>query len=284
LAAPLSDVLIEQYLRRLGLTKPLEPDLESLTKLVAAHVDRVCYENIDIKLRREVVAIDARSSVSRVAVRQRGGYCFIVVGAFCSLLWQLGFTVTLHTANCGEEPLPAAKWGDHVVAVVHFDDGMYVADVGLGEGPNKPFRLAEQTWTDERGFTFELKLRPNVSDIKLGSESEAEYWRFVNPANTTGALPGFSVDMTTSAVNMSEFRAFHHYYWTNSKSGYVNGPVTLHRNLADGSGILSLRGCILLVSRVSPGGGHGSAEVLLEVTIAVEVLSVRSAYVRCIWI
>ena len=244
-----------KYLHRLGFNvavyplHSLKPDLETLTKLVAAHVDSICYENIDIKLGKELPGLGSDATVTRVAVNGRGGYCFITVGAFASLLCHLGFVVTLHTANCSVEPIRPEKWGDHVVAVVHFGSGAciqsYVADVGLGEGPRKPFRVAEHNWVE------------NDSPFSLEYNSEQGYWRFENPTNAKGSLPGFVMDMSTSAVGVCEFEAFHKYYWSHPMSGFVSGPVTLHRILADGSGVLSLRGCVLRRSHPSLGDGNG---------------------------
>jgi N-hydroxyarylamine O-acetyltransferase len=244
---------VQDYLDRLLVLRAdvATANLKTLSLLVAAHVDRVCYENIDIKLGRALPCIDQVSNVSRVAVLNRGGYCFIIVGAFAALLHSLGFTVSLHTANCGSEPVPAVKWGDHVVVVVHLTEGLFIADVGLGEGPTSPWRLTEQAWT-ENGFPFSLE------------EQSAGVWRFRNPTNITGALPGFSVDINTSVVGVCEFEAFHRYYWSHKTSGYVNGPVALHRNLQNGRGLLSLHGCTL--RRTHPSLGDAKYEVLRVIT------------------
>ncbi len=68
-----------------------------------------------------------------MAIQRRGGYCFIVVSAFSALLQTLGFTVSLHTAFCGDEDDPrflsGDAWGDHVVLVAHLPCGYYIADV-----------------------------------------------------------------------------------------------------------------------------------------------------------
>lgn len=98
--------------------------------------------------------------------------------AFAALLCSLDFRVSIHTAICGPEPECEAMWGNHVVLVVHLEDA-YVADVGLGEGPRWPFKLAEASWVED-GFHFAMRPRG-------GGE-----WRFRNPANATGALPGFA--------------------------------------------------------------------------------------------
>ena len=46
----------------------------------------------------------------RVAGRQRGGYCFMLVGAFAALLHSLGYRVTLHSsAVCDLPPAPCLR-------------------------------------------------------------------------------------------------------------------------------------------------------------------------------
>ncbi|CAE8624093.1 unnamed protein product, partial [Polarella glacialis] len=229
----LAEELLEAYLARLGVRRPSEPSLEVLTELLAAQLSRVCYENIDVKLGKPVPELRPEAAVRRVAVRSRGGYCFIVVEAFAALLCSLGFEVSLHPGVVAADPPPAEKWGDHVVLMVHLDGTRFVADCGLGEGPRKPFKLASSVW-EEDGFTFALE------------EREGGTWRFHNPANLTGTMPGFSVDISTSVADVSEFEAFHRFYWTDETSGYVRGPVVaLILAPEAGGGLLSMHGCVL---------------------------------------
>ncbi|CAJ1367911.1 unnamed protein product [Effrenium voratum] len=237
----LEDHVLEAYLARLQLPRPHRPDLAALDALLGAHVDRVAYENLDVQLNRAVPPLCWRLSAERVALKRRGGYCFLLVDAFASLLCSLGFSVSLHTATCGPAPEPEAKWGDHVVAVVHLPEGQYVADVGLGEGPRNPFKLEPAAWKED-GFEFTLALRP-------GGE-----WRFENPVDATGNLAGFAFDVSTSAEGFDDFRNFHEFFWTNKDSIYVKGPLFLHRKTF-GRGILSLFACTLRRSHPDLPGG-----------------------------
>jgi N-hydroxyarylamine O-acetyltransferase len=174
--------LVNKYLDKLlGASRPpsnqLPPTLDTLNTLLAAHVDRVAYENVDIQAGRPPPALDPVGSVRLIAEQHRGSYCFVLVEAFAALLRVLGFRVSLHPSGCGEEPPGDSEWGNHVVAAVHFlpqelqaqaqapapDRGRsqevprnavaatvlrgdatsgrryvsYVADVGLGEGPRE---------------------------------------------------------------------------------------------------------------------------------------------------
>eukprot|EP00929_Paragymnodinium_shiwhaense_P121610 TRINITY_DN93909_c0_g1_i1.p1 TRINITY_DN93909_c0_g1~~TRINITY_DN93909_c0_g1_i1.p1 ORF type:complete len:320 (-),score=39.89 TRINITY_DN93909_c0_g1_i1:391-1350(-) len=232
LASPLTDELIEAYLERLGIERRPEPDLQNLDLLVAAHVDRVPYENIDLKIGRPTFSLDPVDCAVRVAVHKRGGYCFILVNAFATLLYSLGYTVSLHTAACAADPPPEKMWGDHVVVVVHLHGDKYIADVGLGEGPRSAVPLQARAWQED-AFDFALEERPTENG-----------WRFQNPANVTGCLPGFTVNTTTSMTGVRDFQDFHNYYWNDPTSNYIQGPLFLHRKTT-GRGVLSLFSCTL---------------------------------------
>eukprot|EP00746_Dinoflagellata_sp_MGD_P005951 gnl/MRDRNA2_/MRDRNA2_111548_c0_seq1.p1 gnl/MRDRNA2_/MRDRNA2_111548_c0~~gnl/MRDRNA2_/MRDRNA2_111548_c0_seq1.p1 ORF type:complete len:332 (+),score=52.59 gnl/MRDRNA2_/MRDRNA2_111548_c0_seq1:86-1081(+) len=248
------DELVDAYLERLGIERPAVANLEALNSILAAHVDRVAYENIDIQLAKPLPVLTPRASAERVALQKRGGYCFLIVDAFSGLLRSLGFTVSLHTGCCvylQVDPPPLERWGDHMVALVHLDDGIYCADVGLGEGPRSAFPLREHTW-EEDGFTFSLEERPNEGS-----------WYFINPANVTGTVGGFWVDTSTSVSGSSEFQAFHEHYWLNRQTAYSTGPIFCHRKTT-GRGVLSLFGCTL--RRSHPEFGEKKYEILATAT------------------
>ena len=113
----LSEELVAAYLRRLAVAPDTvaSPTLEALRALQIAHCDRIAYENLDLYSDEggplPPPPLEPVSSVERVAVRQRGGYCFLLVDAFAALLSTLGFRVSMHTAGVGEDPLPREKWG-----------------------------------------------------------------------------------------------------------------------------------------------------------------------------
>ena len=144
-----------------------------------------------------------------------------MVDAFAALLCSLAFKVSIHTANCGAEPECEAMWGNHVVLVVHLE-APYVADVGLGEGPRAPFRVAPGRWRED-GFDFEML-------ATTGHE-----WRLRNPANVTGALPGFAFDLGSCAEGFQDFEGFHDFYWTHKELVAIFEPFLL--GLKVGSGL-----------------------------------------------
>ena len=91
--------------------------------------------------RPQIPSLDPVACAERVALAKRGGYCFILVPAFCALLQHLGFECSLHSASCASLPILPEKEGNHVVLLVHLDGRSFVADVGLGEATRLPIPL-----------------------------------------------------------------------------------------------------------------------------------------------
>ena len=169
----LPDELVEAYLKRLGLERPgLEPTLGTLNMLLSAHVDRVAYENLDIHMGRPADSLEPAHTAARIAHGGRGGYCFQLGGAFASLLASLGFEVSVHRATVRDDPAemgagpPVADSPEalaelnHLAVVVHFADGLWLADVGLGDGPSKAVRLADSHTHSEPPFSYKVEQQP----------------------------------------------------------------------------------------------------------------------------
>jgi len=176
--------LVKAYLNRLGFqaAAQIPPTIESLRRLQAAHIEKVPYENIDIHIGRPPVTLDPAASARRVALGYRGGYCFILAGAFGALLHTLNFNVMLLSANIGGDPPNEKSWGNHVVVVVCINGTWWVADVGLGDGPMMPFQLCPLSKWEEQGWHYAFEARTNG-------------WRFTHHPGV-GSFGGFELDST----------------------------------------------------------------------------------------
>jgi len=232
--------LVEAYLSRLGLSRDevSPPSLASLTTLQLAHIHSVAYENLDMHCSDDPVPppLDPTASARRI-VQGRGGYCFIIVDAYAGLLCSLGFSVSLHTASCSEDPTPREKWGNHVLCLVHMAGKTYISDVGLGDGPGSPFELKEGEWQDS-GHTFRLEYRKG---------GERPLWRWVHDpalAAMHSSYTGFSADLSTSVMSVNEFEAYHKYYYTNKESHYRTSGAVMQLVREDGM-LLTLLSCVL---------------------------------------
>lgn len=130
---PLTPDQTHAYLAHLGLPAPQRLDRETLDALIAAHLARVAFENLDVLLARPI-HIDAERVFAKVVDRGRGGYCFELNGLFGRLLMSLGFRVTSLVARVrwglpAEAPLTLTS---HLMLRIDLADGAYLADVGFG--------------------------------------------------------------------------------------------------------------------------------------------------------
>ena len=137
-------VKVEKYFRRIGLEMPetIVPDGELLKKLHFAHCTTVPYENLDI-IRNIPLRLDDEGLYQKVVEEGKGGYCFELNGLFAWLLRELGYKVTEYASRYlrGESSIPMRR---HRVLKVEATDGVYCADVGIGEVcPRYPLKLVE---------------------------------------------------------------------------------------------------------------------------------------------
>ena len=238
------------YLERLDVAPAAvsHPTLAALRLLQAAHYSRIAYENLDLFANHGLPLppppLNPHSAVERIVAHRRGGYCFLLVDAFAALLCSLGFCVSMHTAAVGPDPITSELYGNHVVLLVHLDDGRtFVCDVGLGDGPRCPFELTSHSWVDG-GLRFALgELVPGFG-----------VWHFTNDAS--GSFDGFNVDVGSSAAGSHEFEGYHLFFWLDMASPYRKCPMLLR---VTSDGCLTLKGCTL--TRTHPGIPGGSEVV-----------------------
>ncbi|MGH8978445.1 MAG: arylamine N-acetyltransferase family protein [Acidimicrobiia bacterium] len=148
-----SDGVIERYLARIG----LDGSDHALPVLHGAHVRSIPYENLSVRLGREI-RLDVGSLVAKMVDRRRGGYCFEQNTLCAAVLEGLGFTVTrcLGRVRLGDavSPRPAT----HMALLV--ED--LLVDVGFGAAnPLGPVPLDGEatygpyTWRTERAVSPE---------------------------------------------------------------------------------------------------------------------------------
>ena len=77
--------MIDRYLARVG----LDGSDTSLETLCRAHVQTIPYENLDVRLGREI-RLDVDSLVAKLVDGGRGGYCYEHNTLFAAVLEELG--------------------------------------------------------------------------------------------------------------------------------------------------------------------------------------------------
>jgi N-hydroxyarylamine O-acetyltransferase len=237
------------YLVRVGYRGPLAPTVDVLNGLMAAHVEAIPFENLDLLLGRGVSLRD-EDVLDKLVHRRRGGYCFEHNGLFARVLRAFGFRVRplAARARVGRERSETPP-RTHLCLEVEAEGARWLVDVGIGglsmtrairfapdlvqETPHEPRRL---TWEAGRWW----------HQAKLGD-------RWVDVCELTGE-PMPEVDREIASWFTS----------THPASPFRSEPMVA-RALPDG-GRLTLRGDTLTLR--TPGAVERmqipSAEVLLE--------------------
>lgn len=131
---------LDAYLHRIGLPQRPTPTREALDAIVAAHLQRIPFENIDVLLGRPIdIALDA--VFDKLVTRERGGYCFEHNTLLAAALTALDFDVVPLAARVRfgiEEGVPTPQ--SHLLLRVRVAHRDYIADAGFG-GPNPPCSL-----------------------------------------------------------------------------------------------------------------------------------------------
>ena len=235
--------------------------------MVARHVDRVAYEDLDIHLGRPPSSLDPEQTASRIALEGRGGYCFQMGGAFASLLVSLGFDVSMHRATVRNaldedgagppiaESAEALEELNHLAVVVrlHSKDAahdLYLADVGLGDGPCQAVPLTHGSFGDGN-FVYKM-------------EATDYGWRFVH--DRRGSFGYFDLVMSPE-VGIEAFERAHYRLSTDPESSFVK-TATVQRRTAEE--VIVLKRCAL--TRL---GGRTDEK-------ARDLLEEREAWFRCL--
>jgi N-hydroxyarylamine O-acetyltransferase len=131
---------VAAYLRRIDLTDQTGPPTpELLAELHLRHLRSVPFENLSIHL-GEPVTLDEGALIDKIIRRRRGGFCYELNGLFASLLGELGFRVTRHSARVFSEDGDLGLPFDHLGLVVELDE-RWLADVGFGRHTTYPLRM-----------------------------------------------------------------------------------------------------------------------------------------------
>lgn len=149
---------LDDYLARLGLTRPLPPTIETLRRIHVAHLAAFPFHNLEIQ-RRGVVRVDVDSIARKLLGIDGGGYCFEQNTLLGAALRELGFDVTTLLGRVGQHAL------NHMLLRVDIRDRQvannvqpWLADVGFGaEGPLEPLPLQDGVRVTQDQIDFSLR-------------------------------------------------------------------------------------------------------------------------------
>ncbi len=208
--AALTDEHVDQYLARIGVERSaVTVDHDGLAALQYAHLTTVPFTNIDVY---DKLPVTTSLDWSLPAVLQgRGGWCFVLNGAFAALLDGLGFQVTCMGALVmNDKPSPME---DHLCIRVDLDRP-WLVDVGFGESFTRPLPLDSNDPVDDvaAGRRFRL-IRSDDGRYELESEKHVDgepYWRtdyrFTTHPRELADLSDASDYLMTSGLSWTEKR------------------------------------------------------------------------------
>lgn len=123
---------LKAYLRRIGYTATVAPDLATLRALATAHVASIPFENLD-PLFGVPVPLDLAALQRKLVDSGRGGYCFEQNALFAAMLQTIGFTVSGLVARVLWRQADDAETAQtHMLLRVELDGVTWLADVGFG--------------------------------------------------------------------------------------------------------------------------------------------------------
>ena len=153
---------VTDYLKRLGITGPIEPTTENLRLLHSSHLDKVPFENLDILLGKTIELSQPRL-YEKIVTDHRGGFCYELNGLFYWLLSSLGYDVSMLAARVYN----GTEFGltfDHMLLLVRGFEEPLLVDVGFGDSFREPLILNSkmqhqasgsfQLTEDNDGFTI----------------------------------------------------------------------------------------------------------------------------------
>lgn len=125
------DTITDRYLRRIGLRRQEATDPDAL---LAAHVDRISFEDLDgvagIPVRTDIDAV-----TDKLVDRRRGGYCHEHARLSQHVLADLGYECVPVLARVYRDPtLTAPMPLTHHLTLVHRPGGWRIFDPGFGGG------------------------------------------------------------------------------------------------------------------------------------------------------
>jgi N-hydroxyarylamine O-acetyltransferase len=127
------------YRRRIGADGSLNPDLATLRRLHAAHMQAIPFENSSV-LFGERISVDPIAAVHKLGLDGRGGFCYELNGAFALLLQDIGYAVDHLDARVYGEASVGPHF-DHLALRVALDEP-WLVDVGFGYSFAEPLRLS----------------------------------------------------------------------------------------------------------------------------------------------
>ena len=122
---------LDAYFTRIHWRGTTAPTHATLAGLLAAHMDHIPFENIDVLLGRPV-RLDLEGLQAKLVHARRGGYCFEHATLFAAVLEALGFAPLRHAARVIVFQPRSEVARTHMFLSVTVDGARFVVDPGFG--------------------------------------------------------------------------------------------------------------------------------------------------------
>ncbi|MEA5499158.1 arylamine N-acetyltransferase [Limnoraphis robusta Tam1] len=176
---------VTEYLNRIHYQGSLEPNIETLHQLHYCHLLTVPFENFSIHL-NQPINLNLEALYHKIVQQHRGGFCYELNSLFSWLLQQLGFKVTLLSAQVAREEGDFGREFGHLTLRVQ-DRDFWLADVGFGDSFLYPLKFESSTEQIQNGETYQLINNQNnwIFYHKKEGNYQPKYCFTLTPRNLT---------------------------------------------------------------------------------------------------
>ncbi|HEY7343042.1 MAG TPA: arylamine N-acetyltransferase [Ktedonobacterales bacterium] len=239
------------YLARIAFATPPDSDLQRpslrlLQALHEAHMLAVPFENLSIHYGQPIV-LRNELLYDKIVRWRRGGFCYELNGMFAWLLRQLGYEVTLLSAEVAESGGTFSPAYDHLALLVHQVDGAdWLADVGFGDSFRRPLRMEpdiEQDGAD--GHVYRLR-GSDVPDDRRAEQRQFPYWLVEQRDDDSDVQWDPVYRFTLQPHALTDFAERCHYHQTSPDSHFTQKRIC---SLALPDGRISLSDLRLITTR-----------------------------------
>ncbi len=216
------------YLQRINYDGPLDRSAETLRRLQHCHLLSVPFENLSIHSHQQIVLTD-EALFEKIVTRKRGGFCYELNGLFSALLRELGFGVTMLSAQVANAEGVFGPDFDHMTLLVT-EEQRWLVDVGFGDSFLEPLLLdvtSEQV-QDERAYRLSSEGETLVLYQKLPEEQWKAQYRF-----------------TLAPYQYADYAAMCEYHQTSPNSHFTKARIC---SRATRNGRMTLSGMRLIVT------------------------------------
>ncbi|RSK44078.1 arylamine N-acetyltransferase family protein [Hymenobacter rigui] len=199
------------YLERIHYHGTPGVTLNTLAELQVAHMRAVPFENLAIHY-QQPISLDNDRLFQKIVRNRRGGFCYELNGLFAHLLQEIGFSVTLLSAEVYQKDDTFGPAFDHLTLLVELDD-IFLVDVGFGDSFTQPLRLQQRSPQVQGTTAYQIE---QVGDIYIVHQKKLE-----EPDG--GWEPQYR--FTQQAWQLADFSPMCHYHQTSPESHFTHKRI-----------------------------------------------------------